>query len=100
MQYSSSSSNQNQVEALRYASLGYKVYPVWGIQDGKCLCGGMEGCRPGKHPWGAVVPHGEKQATTDANTIRHWFRGGGVNVGISIDDFCVLDPDCHSDEAN
>src|ERR1019366_7893317 len=93
MRYSSSSSNQNQNEALRYASLGYKVYPVWGIHDGKCLCGGMEGCRPGKHPYGRFVPHGEKDATSDADTIRRWFKGAGVNVGVSIDGFVVVDID-------
>ena len=93
MQYYSSLSNDNLAEALRYASHGYKVYPVWGIQDGKCLCGGINGCRPGKHPCGRLVPHGEKEATTDPDTIRRWFKGSGVNVGISIDGFVVLDFD-------
>ena len=100
VKYHSGSTNQNCTAALRYAALGYKVYPVWGIRDGKCLCGGLKGCRPGKHPYGKAVPHGEKDATTDAETLRRWFRGDGVNVGISIDGFCVLDPDCHSADAN
>jgi hypothetical protein len=92
--YDSGSTNKNQVEALRYASLGYKVYPVWSIgDDGKCRCGGMNDCRPAKHPYGKLVPHGEKQATADADTIRHWFKGAGVNIGISIGGFCVVDVD-------
>lgn len=84
----------NQAEALRLAALGFAVYPVWGIgADGKCLCGGMAGCHPGKHPWGAAVPHGEKDASTDADVIRQWFRGSAVNVGVSISGFVVLDAD-------
>ncbi len=84
---------ENIAEALRYASHGYKVYPVWGIKDGKCLCGGLKGCRPGKHPWGKAVPHGEKDATTDEATIRRWFKMPVVNVGVSIDGVVVLDLD-------
>jgi hypothetical protein len=92
-EYNSAAVANNQVEALRYASLGFKVYPVWGIKDGKCLCGGLSNCRPGKHPWGAIVPHGEKDATTDSDAILRWFRGSGVNVGLSIDGYCILDFD-------
>ncbi len=84
---------ENLAEALRYASLGYKLYPVWGIKNGKCLCDGMKGCRPGKHPWGKEVPHGEKDATTDEQAIRRWFKGAAVNVGVSIDGFVVIDFD-------
>jgi hypothetical protein len=39
--YSSIAIGENLAEAIRYAQLGYKVYPVWGIQSGKCLCAGM-----------------------------------------------------------
>jgi hypothetical protein len=91
--YNSSLIPNNQAEALRYASVGYKVFPVWGIKEGRCLCGGIDDCHPGKHPYGKAVPHGAKDATTDADTIRKWFKGEGVNVGISIDGFWVLDVD-------
>jgi len=57
------------------------------------LCEGMPNCRPGKHPYGKFAPNGSKDATTDANIIRPWFKGRLVNVGIAIDGFCVLDPD-------
>jgi hypothetical protein len=89
----SENGNENLVQALRYVSLGYKVYPVWGIKNGKCLCGGLKGCRPGKHPYGKAVPHGEKDATTEENIIRQWFKGSAVNIGVSIDGFVVLDFD-------
>jgi hypothetical protein len=84
--------NENLKSALRLAQLGFRVYPVWGIGAGnKCLCGGLPDCRPGKHPWGLKAPHGEKQATRDEATICTWFAGPGVNVGVSVDRFCVLD---------
>jgi hypothetical protein len=83
--------NSSLEAAMRYAVLGYKVYPVWGIKDGKCLCGGIDGCKPGKHPYGKAVPHGGKQATTDAEIIKTWFPTSYVNVGIRTDGFCVLD---------
>jgi hypothetical protein len=93
MQYSRITVGENLAEALRYVSHGYKVYPVWGVKDGKCLCGGLKGCRPGKHPWGRVVPHGEKDATTDKALVRQWFKGAAVNVGISVSGFYVVDFD-------
>jgi hypothetical protein len=84
--------NDNLKEALRLINIGYKVYPVWGInKNGTCMCGGKPGCRPGKHPWGRMVLHGEKQASRDEATVRTWFPGPGVNVGISVDGFYVLD---------
>jgi len=93
MLFSSITGGENLAQALRYASLGYKVYPVWGIKDGRCLCDGVKDCRPGKHPWGRAVPHGEKNATLDADAIRRWFKTPAVNVGVSIDGFVVLDFD-------
>ena len=86
----------NLSEALRYAEFGYKVFPVWGVINGKCLCGGIQGCKSGKHPWGAMVPHGVKDATTDPDLIRKWFPAAAVNVGISISGFAVLDVDYRS----
>ena len=45
--------NENLKAALRYAELGYKVYPAWGVKDGECFCKGkVKGCKPGKHPGG------------------------------------------------
>lgn len=83
--------NENMCEALRYTALGWKVYPVWGIQDGKCLCGGLPNCKPGKHPWGKAVQHGGKDATCDTAKLKSWFVGKFVNVGIRVDEFIVLD---------
>lgn len=68
--------------ALRYASMGWPLFRVWGARDGKCVCemappdlptrkdhSGGKGS-PGKHP---VV--GQSEATADEGTIRSWFAG-------------------------
>ncbi|MCE9561573.1 MAG: bifunctional DNA primase/polymerase [Planctomycetes bacterium] len=84
--------NENLKSALRYSGIGWRVYPVWGIQtNGKCWCNGMAGCKPGKHPWGKMVPHGGKDATTDAEKLKLWFPSSAVNVGIRVENFVVLD---------
>src|SRR4051812_40117424 len=45
--------------ALYYAGLGWPVFP----------------CEPrGKRPFGALAPHGVKDATCDALVIRAWWR--------------------------
>ena len=71
--------------------LGRRVYPVWGVKNGACLCGGIPGCRPGKHPYAKAVANGTKGATADPETLKQWFKGPAVNVGIAIDGFVVLD---------
>ena len=69
---------------LAYASFGWPVLPLWGIneQTGRCMCGASD-CKPGKHPYGLFVPHGAKDATTDVNTIKKWFaNSNNINIGI------------------
>lgn len=66
--------------ALGYARNGWAVLPVWWIDDnGQCGCGqpnDAKNHKAGKHPVGQRdgAPHGVKDATTDAATIRRWFR--------------------------
>jgi hypothetical protein len=58
--------------ALEYAGRSVPVFPVWGVAQGRCLCGAT--CEsPGKHPIGQCVPEGFKNASTDASTIRRWW---------------------------
>jgi putative DNA primase/helicase len=86
--------------ALHYASMGVPVIPLHYITDaGVCSCGkpkGDKGCKPGKHPYGALVPHGLKDAITNEVTIREWFNTTPYNVGICTgagSGFFVLDRD-------
>lgn len=67
----------NLENALRYADLGFKVFP----------CGYMT-----KRP---ITPNGFLDATTDENTIREWWTATpDANIAISVpDDVCILDID-------
>lgn len=70
--------------ALGYARRGWPVLPLWWAEEGDCACGGTDCGSPGKHPLGTLVPHGVKEATTDAETIRQWWRRyPRANVGVA-----------------
>lgn len=68
--------------ALAYAAKGLRVYPVYEMRGGQCACKKGAQCKhPAKHPRTA---HGIKDATTDAATIRGWWRKWPMaNVGIA-----------------
>jgi hypothetical protein len=81
--------------ALRYAGIGWHVFPCWWIEDGKCACG-VECKSPGKHPIGPVVPNGGKNATTDAASIRRWwgrFPRAHIAVELDVSGLCAIDID-------
>jgi hypothetical protein len=86
--------------ALHYASLGIPVLPLHYIKpDGVCSCGGIEKkrkCKPGKHPYGALVHHGVADASTVPDKLREWFDGKPYNLGIAtgaVSGFFALDRD-------
>jgi hypothetical protein len=61
--------------AIRWAELGYAVFPVHSFANGSCSCNPGGPCQakppsPGKHPRTA---NGFKDATTDAARIRGWW---------------------------
>jgi Bifunctional DNA primase/polymerase, N-terminal/AAA domain len=66
--------------ALWYAALGRSVLPLHNIVKGACSCGKGDCASPGKHP---RTDHGLKDATTDLQTIRAWWKESPkANVGI------------------
>jgi P4 family phage/plasmid primase-like protien len=71
--------------ALLYVSRGWPVLPVFGVHnDGACRCGRADCSSPGKHPLARLVPHGLKDATIDADTIRSWwYQEPEANVAIA-----------------
>jgi Bifunctional DNA primase/polymerase, N-terminal len=100
--------------ALGYASRGIPVlplhYPVAHLQsaravpDGRvvapqvwtgCSCGDRACGQVGKHPLGALVPHGLNEATTNrARVLAWWTRHPLANVGLATGHlFDVLDVD-------
>src|SRR6266571_4461941 len=86
--------------ALKYASLGWHVFPLHtAISGGSCSCERAKGCKsPGKHP---RTKNGVKDATTDAAKIREWWlRQPDSNIGIAtgiISGIVVLDIDHKND---
>ncbi len=100
--------------ALGYASRGIPVlplhYPVAHLRsarpvpDGRvvtpevwtaCSCGDRACGQVGKHPLGALVPHGLKEATTNrARVLAWWTRHPQANIGLATGHrFDVLDLD-------
>lgn len=81
--------------ALKYAALGWHVFPVWGAKEGRCRCGGF--CQsPGKHPVGHIVPRGMGDATTDQTIIRRWWHqmpDAGIGIELSRSGLVAIDMD-------
>jgi putative DNA primase/helicase len=68
-------------DALSYAALGWKVFPLHSVRDGTCTCSNPTCTNPGKHP---RTVHGLKDATTDPEQIRSWWeQWPDANVGIA-----------------
>jgi hypothetical protein len=67
--------------ALLYAGLGWKVFPIHSIEDGKCTCGVLVCPDAGKHP---RTGRGLKEASSDTAKIETWFGTGAPlsNVGV------------------
>lgn len=86
--------------ALHYASLGMRVFPLHYITPaGSCSCGGVSvnpKCKPGKHPFSRLVPHGHLDASLDTDRVREWFTNTPYNIGLAtgqISGIFVLDRD-------
>jgi hypothetical protein len=80
------SDNPLENAALHYAIAGYSVFPlhnpIFGGDSVRCSCRDWKNCQKvGKHPrtW-----HGVKDATTDLETIRGWWRQWpNANIGLA-----------------
>lgn len=89
-------------EAIRLAEIGLKVFPVWGVFDGKCGCGHVHKDNPkniGKHP---ITENGLKDATIDKGKIKDWWtKHPNANLAIacgSVSGICVLDIDIDNEK--
>jgi bifunctional DNA primase/polymerase-like protein/AAA domain-containing protein/primase-like protein len=76
--------------ATEYARHAVPVFRVFGVRNGRCLCG--RSCdSPGKHP---LLPGGFKVATTDEATIRAWWtETPDANIATHTSWCVVLDID-------
>ncbi len=93
-----SSHNANLEAALRYAMLGWYVFPVQTPRhDGSCTCGNSGCSNIGKHP---RTPHGFNDATIDPEQIRKWWTTRPeANIGVRTgpkSGLFALDVDLHS----
>lgn len=82
--------------ALYYAGLGWAVFPVHSIRDGKCSCGKRNCGDAGKHPRyeRGTLENSYQSASTDEELIRHWWsKWPDANVGMAVKDGWVLDED-------
>lgn len=81
--------------ALRYAKIGWYVFPIWGAKDGKCACGSF--CKsPGKHPVETLVPRGQNDATLDLRTIHRWWTAmpeAGIGIHLTPSNLVAVDID-------
>jgi hypothetical protein len=64
-----------------------------------CTCGKLScGVNSGKHPLGALVPRGFKQASADERIVSHWWRCiDYANIGVATGSIVVLDVDPRHD---
>lgn len=78
--------------ALFYAALGWSVFPVWSVEDGRCGCGNPNCKSPGKHPLERLTGDWRLSATTDEVIIRRWWtKYPGANI--ATPDFLRIDVD-------
>jgi hypothetical protein len=88
-----SQASRNDLEAL--ANLGWKLFPIHGITDGKCDCGDghLKDNNAGKHP---LTSNGFKAATTDFKQITDWttaFPNCNLGVYLKGSGLAVIDVD-------
>ena len=68
--------------ALRASERGWPVIPLHWVKNEKCSCKAQDCPNAGKHP---LAEHGVKDATTDKNQIRAWWRENpNANIGIAM----------------
>jgi hypothetical protein len=73
--------------AMDYVNRGLFVLPLHSVHsDGTCRCRKAHSCSsPGKHPLGALAPHGWKDASCYGPTVRRWFTTRPMaNLGVVL----------------
>ena len=78
--------------ALKLAEAGFRVFPAYGIMNGKCECGDPNCDSIGKHP---AIKGWKEKATSDKDQIMRWWnRNGNRNPAIATGKgLVVLDVD-------
>lgn len=102
--------SQNAAMARTYAAAGWKVFPLWWTDNGRCACpngrrdqthpdycgttdDGAVKNSPGKHP---ITRNGVKDATTDIGDVTSWWeQHPTANIGLPAGDngLAIIDVD-------
>lgn len=80
--------------AIRLASRGYAVVPMYTATSGECSCFKGRNCpSPGKHP---STAHGVRDASVKKSQSRRWWRSapnGNIGIAVGASKLLVLDVD-------
>lgn len=83
--------------ALRYAALGWHIFPLWNVKaDGQCACGELDCSNSGKHPLYKLAPKGQDNATTDVSIIKKWWNSypdANIAAHLASSNLCAIDID-------
>ena len=83
--------------AIAHARAGFHIFPCWAaLRTRGCLCGGGNGCAPGKHPIARLARHGLNDATCDLDTVRRWwtlFSCSNIGISCGASNLVVVDID-------
>lgn len=72
--------NSNDARTL-ISIYSFALLPIYGVKDGKCICGDANCTSPGKHP---ATINGLTDATKDIERLKElWAGRKGLNVGIA-----------------
>lgn len=89
--------------ALEYGRSGWRVIPVWWLEDGLCGCGNVHCQAPGKHPL-VKLGRGMSGATSDTSVIDAWWtEWPRANIAVatgSLSGIVVVDLDTHTEEVD
>jgi len=73
--------------ALSYAAIGWHIFPCWWAVGNKCSCGSDDCQNQGKHPIYKLTPNGQKDSTTDQETIKAWWDAYAGESTVVLDEF-------------
>ncbi len=86
--------------ALEYCNLGWKIMPIFQIEQGQCSCGNEACNSPGKHP---ILKHGVLDASNYSTIVKSWAKKyPKANLAVATgheSGFVVVDVDFKSNGA-
>ena len=83
----------NYKAAIQYCKNGWKVFPLWPLNDaGGCSCGKTECSKGGKHPH---ISGWEQQPCDSASVEKWWQQWPDAGIALRLDGLIVIDLDMH-----